>query len=106
MRRINFNPEYVAPILSGSKRTTVRRGRRRYERGEVVELTVNRRPFARAKVVWSMVKRISELTDEDARRDGFLSREELLRVLRRIYGRMEEGEFVTIIAFELLRPKP
>ncbi len=102
MRRINFNPEYVAPILQGSKRTTVRLGRRRYERGEVVELTVNRRPFARARVVGSMVKRISELTDEDARLDGFLSREELLRVLRRIYGRLEGREEVTIVHFELL----
>jgi len=103
MRRINFNPEYVAPILSGSKCTTVRRGRRRYEKGEVVELTVNRRPFARARVVCSRVKRISELTDEDAKRDGFLSREELIRVLHRIYGRLEEREFVTIVQFELLR---
>ncbi len=102
MRRINFNPEYVAPILKGRKCTTVRKGKRRYTRGEVVELTVNHKPFARAKVLGSEVKRIAELTDEDARLDGFTSRQELLRVLRKIYGRLKENEFVTIVHFEVM----
>jgi|Deesub1362B_J571_1020462.scaffolds.fasta_scaffold05745_3 hypothetical protein len=102
MRRINFNPEYVGLILRGRKSTTVRKGKRRYAKGEVVELTVNHKPFAKARVLGSEVKRIAELTDEDARRDGFASREELLRVLRRIYGKLSESEFVTIVHFEVM----
>jgi hypothetical protein len=103
MRRINFNPEYVAAILKGRKSTTVRRGRRRYARGEVVELTANGRTFALARVVECVVKRVAELTDEDARLDGFASRGELLRALRRIYGSVGGEEYVTVVRFELLR---
>ncbi|WP_457554764.1 ASCH domain-containing protein [Candidatus Pyrohabitans sp.] len=103
MRRINFNPEYVAAILSGSKCATVRKGRRSYAEGEVVELTSNGKAFALARVVACEVKRLAELTELDARRDGFSSREELLRALRRIYGGVSEREQVTVVRFKLLR---
>ncbi|MCC6028240.1 MAG: ASCH domain-containing protein [Archaeoglobi archaeon] len=102
MERINFDPEFVPVILEGSKKTTIRKGIRSYPVGKAVELTVDNKPFALAKIKKVVVKRISELSDEDARSDGFSNREELLNALRRIYGEVSDSEFVTIVHFEIL----
>jgi len=101
--RINFDPEFVPKIASGSKRTTVRRGIKSYPVGRIVELTTNEKPFAIARINKVVVKRVSELSDEDARLDGFENREELVRKLRQIYGEIGETEFVTVVHFELVR---
>ncbi|WP_280109488.1 ASCH domain-containing protein [Ferroglobus placidus] len=99
---MNFDPEFVEMILKKGKTTTVRRGIKRYPVGKIVELTVNYEPFAKAKIERVVVKRVSELTDEDARRDGFESKEELINALKKIYGNINENEFVTIVHFSLV----
>ncbi len=103
MERINFDEEFVEPIVSGRKVTTVRRGIKSYPVGRVVELTAGGNTFALAKVKKVVVKRIKELSDEDARRDGFESRDELLSALKKIYGDVKENEFVTVVHFEVLK---
>jgi len=50
-----------------------------------------------------VVKRVRELTDEDAIRDGFKSRNELISALKRIYGDLRDDEFVTVVHFEVSR---
>ncbi len=100
--KINFDEEYVALILDGRKKTTVRRGIKSYPVGKVVYLTVNNKPFARARVSKVVIKRINELTDTDAQKDGFENRTELLNALKRIYGSIREDELVTIVHFEVI----
>ena len=102
MERINFDAEYVRPIIRGEKVTTIRKGIKSYPVGRIVDLTVNYTPFARAKVEKVVVKRVGELTDEDAKRDGFGSREELIRALKRIYGDIRDNDFVTIVHFKIV----
>ncbi|WP_457549517.1 ASCH domain-containing protein [Archaeoglobus sp.] len=102
MERINFDAEYVESIVQGKKITTVRKGIKSYPVGKAVELTVNYKPFAKAKVKKVVVKRVKELTDDDAIRDGFGSKEELLNALKRIYGEINENDLVTIVHFEVL----
>ncbi len=101
-KRINFDLEYVEAIMSGRKVTTVRKGIKRYPVGRIVDLTVENRPFARARVDKVVVKRVRELTDSDARLDGFESRDELIEALRRIYGKVRDEEFVTVVHFTLV----
>jgi hypothetical protein len=101
LTRINFDEEYVQPILEGRKRTTIRKGIKNYPVGKVIHLTANDRPFGRARILKAVIKRISELTDEDAERDGFGSIEELINALKKIYGNLEDSEFVTIVHFEV-----
>ena len=103
MERINFDAEYVESIIQGKKITTVRKGVKSYPVGKIVELTVNYKPFAKAKVKKVVVKRVKELTDEDAIRDGFGSKEELLNALKKIYGEINENDLVTIVHFEVLQ---
>ncbi len=102
MKSINFDEEYVGLILSGKKKSTVRKGIKSYEMGKVVYLTASSKPFAKAKVTKAVVKRVKELSDEDAIKDGFKSKEELIEALRKIYGRIDESDLVTIIHFELI----
>jgi len=102
MKSINFDEEYVDLILSGKKKSTVRKGIKTYDMGGVVYLTASSRPFAKARVVKAVVKRVRELSDEDARKDGFESREELINALKKIYGRIDDSDLVTIIHFELV----
>jgi len=101
-KRINFDSEYVEAIIEGKKITTVRKGIKRYPVGRIVELTVDNKPFAKARVDKVVVKRVKELTDEDAKKDGFNSREELIEALKKIYGNIKDSEFVTIVHFTLV----
>ncbi len=101
-KRINFDLDYIDAIMGRKKVTTIRKGIKRYPVGRVVELTANSRPFAMAKIEKVVVKRVKELTDADARLDGFNSRDELLEALRRIYGNIRNEEFVTVVHFTLI----
>ncbi|AIY89870.1 ASCH domain-containing protein [Geoglobus acetivorans] len=101
-KRINFDSEYVEAIMDGRKVTTVRKGIKRYPVGRIVDLTAESKPFARARVDKVVVKRIKELTDIDAKLDGFENREELIEALKRIYGKVKDEEFVTVVHFTVV----
>ena len=103
MEKINFDSEYVDKIIAGEKITTVRRGIKSYPVGRIVELTANGERFALAKVKKVVVKRVRELSEEDAARDGFDSREALISALRKIYGEIKDDEFVTVVHFEVVK---
>ncbi len=102
MKAINFDEEYVVPILRRKKKTTIRKGIKTCPVGDVITLTAGNEPFARAIIRKAVIKRVKELTEEDALRDGFSSLEELINALRKIYGDLHENELVTIIHFELV----
>jgi len=101
-KRINFDQEYVEMIKRGKKVTTIRRGIKRYPVGRLIELTVDNKPFAKAKVEKVVVKRVRELGYEDARLDGFESVDELMLALKKIYGNVREDEFVTVVHFTVV----
>ncbi len=58
--------------------------------------------IARAEIVRTIHKRVRDLTDEDARLDGFLSREHLIRELEKIYGKLRPTAYVTILELRVL----
>ncbi len=101
-RHIMIKGEYADKLLSGEKKTTIRLGivRPRYE--EVI-IHGHGRPLAKARIRGVIVKRVRELTDEDAVRDGFRSRRELLDALRRVYGDYGPDDYVTIIELEVTK---
>lgn len=101
-KRINFDGEYVKMILDGKKRTTIRKGLKNYPVGKIVEFTANNKVFCKARILKAVVKRLRELSDKDAIDDGFRSKEELVKALKRIYGDVRDDEFVTIVHFEVV----
>ncbi len=101
-RHLMVKGRYVDLILSGRKTATIRLGvvKPKYE-----EMIVHGggKPVAKIRVKRVVVKRVSELTDEDARLDGFETRDQLLDELRRHYGNLSENDRVTIIEFEVVQ---
>ncbi|MCC6014654.1 MAG: ASCH domain-containing protein [Desulfurococcaceae archaeon] len=101
-RRMYFKAEFKEDILSGRKTSTIRLNSD-VKVGEVVEVVAGGEHVGYAVITGVRVKKVSQLTDEDALVDGFPNREELLRALRRIYGRAIGGSTeVKVVTFKLL----
>ncbi|MFO7966290.1 MAG: ASCH domain-containing protein [Archaeoglobaceae archaeon] len=105
---INFDRQYVEPILKGEKKTTIRKGiklnllKKGKDTGNIADLVANGEVFAQAKITKVIVKRADELTDDDALLDGFHNLEELMTTLTNIYGELNENELITIIHFDVV----
>jgi hypothetical protein len=101
-RRLKFKKRYLQMILEGRKRSTIRLGRL-VLRDRLLTIVGDGKPIALARVDEVTYKKVRELTDEDARVDGFRGLIELFRELRRIYGDFGLEDDVTIIRFTVLR---
>lgn len=92
-----MSERYLKPLFEGRKKTTIRPGVLKvadklyiHSRGRIVAL---------AEVESVTYKRVFELTDEDARLDGFQTREELVNFLKRRYPGLRDDAVVTVIRF-------
>ena len=95
--KIPLKAEFIPLVNSGSKTSTIRAGRRNFSLGpaEIVcgtqEIPVN--------IVNVAFKCVSEISEEDARNDGFESRQSLMGKLQSIYPHIKDDDFVTLIQF-------
>lgn len=101
MTVIPLASEYLPLVRGGRKRSTIRKGRRSIEHGPA-EIVSGRE---RIQVTISAVrfKQLAELTEEDARRDGFGSVADLLVALRRFYPELNATSTMTIIDFDSIQ---
>ena len=93
--------KYIPLILNGSKKSTIRLGKVDVRNKEFY-INSGGKIIAKAVVREVKYKTVRELTDEDAKMDGFDNREELIRELRRHYGEISDDDWVTIIIFDIL----
>jgi len=102
-RYIMVKGKFAKLILEGVKTTTIRLGRVIPKSSEVI-IHSEGRPIAEARIKNVVYKKVKELTEDDARRDGYPSLEDLLRDLRNIY-KVDIGaeDEVTIIEFEVVK---
>ncbi len=101
-KRLTFKEVYGESIALGIKVATIRLNSS-LTVGDVVDVVAGRRYVGKALITGVETKKVSQLTDEDAVLDGFRSRSELLRELRKIYGRMiRDSAEVKVIRFRLL----
>ena len=102
-RFIVFKKIYVSKILAGEKSSTIRLSDG-FQVGEVypVKCRYNDPPVCFVKIVSKEKKRLKDLTDGDARLDGFSSVDELKEALRECYAISDETE-VFIYRFKLLK---
>ena len=103
-RKLKFRDEYIPLILTGRKTSTIRL-EKKYNVGDTVYLVsqTSGRIFGKAKIVSITEKRVNELSDEDAWRDGFKDKYALIEALKSIYGDLPEDSKVYIIEFKLKR---
>ncbi|CAD5244379.1 ASCH domain-containing protein [Thermococcus camini] len=96
---------YKSGILRGDKVTTIRYGDYEAKPGSEIYLVITPSDTAIAKVriTWVEKKKVRELTNKDAKRDGFSDVKELLRELNRIYGELYGDDEVTVIGFEVIK---
>ncbi len=100
-KHLELSGEYRDKLLRGEKRATIRVGRVRGARpGKVVYLHCGGYVYGKVRITNVRTKRVRELTDRDARLDGFENREELIKALREHYPNLRDDDLVTIIEFE------
>lgn len=102
-RHLMVKGRFVDLILRGVKTTTIRLGEVVPKYDEVI-IHGGGRPVAKVRIASVRTKRVRELTEEDAKKDGYRSLRELLRDLERVYGRpILPDDVVTIIEFRVVQ---
>ena len=97
-----FKARYLREVLSGRKSTTIRLGVVT-PTSDVVYLECGGYVYGEAYIESVHYVKFSELTERDARRDGFSTLSELREVLTDIYPGIGGEDWVTIIKLRLLR---
>ncbi|AEH23928.1 ASCH domain-containing protein [Pyrococcus yayanosii] len=103
---ILLDARYKEKILRGKKVTTIRYGAYEARPGSeiYIVITPSDTAIAKARIKAVRSKKVLELTNEDAKLDGFSDVKELVRELSKIYGELYGDDEVTIIEFEDVRP--
>ncbi|MEM4646993.1 MAG: ASCH domain-containing protein [Candidatus Nezhaarchaeales archaeon] len=100
LKRLNFSKEYRRKIEKGLKKQTIRLSSSLKE-GDRVKVVVGGEILGIARITKVERKALEELTDEDAKKDGFESLAQLIKALKKHYGRISSKREVCIIGFEL-----
>ena len=93
--------KYAEKVLSGEKTATIRPGKA-YVRSREFFIHAGGKIVARAVLESVEYKRLRDLDDEHAKADGFGSVDELKRELKRLYPRIKEHDWVTIVRFRVV----
>lgn len=103
---ILFKPEHVAPIIQGRKTQTRRIGKRRWRIGSIHQAKLNfskgSRPFAKLRILAVRQERLGDISEEDAKAEGYSSIEAYKEVFGRIYGWWDPDVLVWVIDFEVM----
>jgi len=94
--------KYVDMILSGQKTATIRLGLVKPKYKEMI-VHGGGRPVAKIMITKVTYKKVRELTEEDAIKDGFSSLRELLEELRKVYPEITNDDWVTVIEFRVVQ---
>jgi len=101
-KTLNFKKEYREAILSGRKTCTIRL-KTNLKVGDEAYLVVGGEKLGVIRITAVNRKRIAELTNRDARRDGFRDVKELIKALKRHYKKIRLTTMVSIIHFRFIR---
>jgi len=101
MAALALEDRFMNLVKVGEKTSTVRRGVRPFTPGEVLTLEGTGGDNLGVFITEVTFKMVEDLTDADARADGFEDSDELLEVLEGIYGALTPSETVTVIRFAL-----
>ncbi|AAL80593.1 ASCH domain-containing protein [Pyrococcus furiosus DSM 3638] len=104
MKNLKFDGRYKDDIISGKKRATIRLGRKiNLKPGEEVLVHAGGYVLGKARIIRVETKKVEELTDEDARKDGFRNKEELIKALKEHYKFVRPDSPATIVEFEMIK---
>ena len=100
MNQFLFKNESLNLIIEGKKTQTIRfwKQKRKIKIGDLVEATNFRKKII-LKITDIYQKPLSELTDEEAKLDGFKNKKMLFEAIEHIYGSSKIETLATIIRF-------
>lgn len=101
-RHIMMKKDFAELVLAGIKTATIRLGVVKPKRKYVL-LHSGGKVLAELEITGAEIKRVKDLTDEDAKQDGFEDKKSLVEVLKEIYGNIQGDDKVTIIRFKVVR---
>ncbi len=96
MKHLEFKDKFRELLKSGRKTATIRL-QCPYKKGQEVFVHCGGKIIGTARIIDIQEKKLEELTEEDAKADGFESLEDLLEELRKLYGNPEK---VYVIRFK------
>jgi len=99
-RPLMFSRKYLEELLNGSKLATVRAGNVKYRPGDIVLVHCGGLVLGRAKITRVERKKLIDLSEEDARKDGFSSLQELLKALKQHYPNLKRDTPLIILEFQ------
>ncbi|OFW99254.1 MAG: hypothetical protein A3E78_11750 [Alphaproteobacteria bacterium RIFCSPHIGHO2_12_FULL_63_12] len=108
---ILFKPQHVEKILRGEKTQTRRLGKKRWNVGAVHQAKTKLfgEPFARLRITGVRQEPLDEISEEDARREGYANSHEYLGAFRKINlaGAADAHRYWTqlvwVVDFELVK---
>lgn len=97
-----FRLSHMKPILKGIKTQTSRKGivDPKIKEGAIIHAAIWEPHFATLRVTSIKRKRLSDFTEEDAKREGRYTLDEFKEVWRGIHGEWNDNDFVYVIHFE------
>ena len=100
MKSLNFTHKRDK-IWNGEKTQTIRTlFFPTFEENEIVLLKFKKKPLFEVQITEIYIKKIKDLTKEEAKRDGFNSKEELIKALLEINHLKSNNRFCAVIKFK------
>lgn len=99
-RPLMFSKKYFRDLLEGRKTGTIRVGSARYRVGDEVLVYCGGFVLGKVRITGVTRKKVVDLTEEDALRDGFDSYGDLIRALRQHYPNLKPDTPLTVLTFE------
>ncbi|HEX8062098.1 MAG TPA: ASCH domain-containing protein [Allosphingosinicella sp.] len=100
MRRLILKRAYLDLVASGSKRSTIRLGTKADHVGPTLLVAGDK--TIPVEVIQVVLKRYSQLDEEDARLDGFADLEALRQALESFYPALGPEDSLSILHFRLV----
>ena len=101
-RHIMIKGKYINDLLSGKKKATIRKGIVIPKYKEMI-VHGGGRPVAKIRINKVYHKKLKELNDNDAVKDGFKNKAELIKALETVYPGIKPDDWVTIIEFDVIQ---
>ncbi len=100
MKHLQFEGKYAEMLKAGKKRLTIRIQKPRVKEGDVVIFHAGGKALGKYKIKKIYTKKLHQITDEEAKLDGFSSREALIRAIKEHYPWIKDNKEVVLIEFE------
>jgi cytidine deaminase len=98
-QKVRFHPDYLELVRSGAKRTTIRFRDPVHEGPADLVFELDQEVVLPGEVTRVARKRVHDLTDEDARADGFAGLAELMERLHFHYPELQPADEIDVVHF-------